>query len=179
MMVSAHFPVIHGTFMPLIERKREEVVPGDRRRYAPSGNGRFTSSAPLPFSYSTTTPATKGRGKRRSATTKVTEGLVMGIRIGKGMPIEPKRKIKKISAVVAKDQQAAFFGARDVIDRILSFMGKSVSCDLSGEKAIIQGRGYFVRAHRGDILDRSLQLDDDKLELGPAAEVAKKRKIGE
>ena len=166
-VVAQHFPLIHGSFMPLLERKKEVAGASDRRKY----RGGAPVITPMSFTYKKEVTEVK---RQRSTTKKIQVlGKLTGIRIRGGL-FQPARKLKTNGSLLATEKQEAFTKLRSSLDVVHGFLGER-------EKGLVNDFGFFIRARRGNVIDQSLHLDEEGTtnDDGPAVKEARKRKFGE
>ena len=166
-VVARHFPLIHGSFMPLLGRKKEVAGASDRRKYRRG----VPVITPMSFTYKKEVTEVK----QQRSTTKKTQvlGKLTGIRIRGGL-FQPARKLKTNGPLRATEKQEAFTKLRSSLDVVYGFLGER-------EKELVNDFGFFIRARRGNIIDQSLHLGEEGTtnDDGPAVKEARKRKFGE
>ena len=166
-VVARHFPLIHGSFMPLLGRKKEVAGASDRRKYRRG----VPVITPMSFTYKKEVTEVK----QQRSTTKKTQvlGKLTGIRIRGGL-FQPARKLKTNGPLRATEKQEAFTKLRSSLDVVHGFLGER-------EKELVNDFGFFIRARRGNIIDQSLHLGEEGTtnDDGPAVKEARKRKFGE
>ena len=166
-VVERHFPLIHGSFMPLLGRKKKVAGASDRRKYR-RGAPVIT---PMSFTYKKWVTEVK----QQRSTTKKTQvlGKLTGIRIRGGL-FQPARKLKTNGPLRATEKQEAFTKLRSSLGVVHGFLGER-------GKGLVNDFGFFIRARRGNIIDQSLHLGEEGTtnDDGPAVKEARKRKFGE
>ena len=166
-VVARHFPLIHGSFMPLLGRKKEVAGASDRRKY------RRGVPVITPMSFTYKKEVTEVKQQRSTTKKKQVLGKLTGIRI-RGFLFQPARKLKTNGPLRATEKQEAFTKLRSSLDVVHGFLGER-------EKELVNDFGFFIRARRGNIIDQSLHLGEEGTtnDDGPAVKEARKRKFGE
>jgi hypothetical protein len=165
-VVALHFPLIQGSFMQILERKKETAEESDRRGYL-EGAAVVRS---MPFEYKKEVTEVK-RNRRHTRTVQV-RGKLMGVRID-GDLVQRARKLKTNGGLLATEKQEAFAKLRSFLGVVSGFLGER-------DRALVDDFGFFIRARRGNVIDQSLRLDDGGVTSGdgPAIKEARKRKWG-